>query len=645
MKGWWACAWCMALAGPLLVPQAVQGQVRTFVLGDRLNTWESGGHGEDPTFLVGRGRRARVDTSNVLEGEIEFDHRSGWVSSRFFDEEENIASMVLKGEGDIDVPNALSTNSSLLRAQLKGTVNGDHNVAFERKPTPFNPIVPAYGIWIILDFAGQVGIHRVRFYPRNTVVANPRKPFHDDYLRAYEVWVNDRLTNRVKGAPDKLVGRVMETEDPVAEVEIEPQYVRLVKLRSLSEMPFEIDEIEVYGTGYLGTATYLSDLIDLRDRSTVGPVRWVEEVVGEAPFSDVDVRVRSGLDDTPIVFRKKVNIGTMMKPETILVEVAPEEYWQLDEVDRSTLVEDDENWSPWKLATSGRLVTAPGPRRFIQFQVQFEGRLFDTRQVDRLEFDYLRPPIADTLRAEVYPRLAEAEKPATFHYAVLLRASGAVRGFDQLEVDSNAPVENIRNVRVDGTRVDFSVEFSDKSGFRLSFPLIIRDGAVLEFTYDIPIFRFGTTFSSRAYNSRFPQVPQQLEPGQVVRFGPTDADVLSGLAVKIPKPQIGHLVGEIVVDSRLFTPNGDGVNDRFGMFFNLLQLVEPAPVALEIFDLAGQRVHTVFEDERGIGPARYSWDGRLASGSLILPGNYIWVLRVKADAFEERHGGAMAVVY
>lgn len=172
---------------------------------------------------------------------------------------------------------------------------------------------------------------------------------------------------------------------------------------------------------------------------------------------------------------------------------------------------------------------------------------------------------------------------------MLLRANEEVHGYDALVVDSNAPVANIRNVRVDGQAVDFAVEYAHKEGFRLNFELVHTDRAVLEFTYDLPIFRFGTTFSSRAYNSRFPTVPQIVAPGQVVDFGPADQDELSGLPVEIPKPQIGKLVGEIAIDARVFTPNGDGVNDQFEMFFNLLQLVEPARVALDVFDLAGWR--------------------------------------------------------
>ena len=56
-------------------------------------------------------------------------------------------------------------------------------------------------------------------------------------------------------------------------------------------------------------------------------------------------------------------------------------------------------------------------------------------------------------------------------------------------------------------------------------------------------------------------------------------------------------------------------------------------------------MHTVFQEERGIGPVLRTWNGRLDDGSLVLPGTYVWTLRVQADAFEEGHSGIMAVAY
>ncbi|NKB67598.1 MAG: hypothetical protein GKR89_11085 [Candidatus Latescibacteria bacterium] len=634
-------ACCIGFAALLAGPAAAQ--VRTFILGDGAHPWRGGGDGVDPELLAGSRARVQVDTTNTPGDAIEFDHREGWISPRFFDGSANIAALVLEAGGSIKAPNLLSVSSALLKRQLEGAVNGDHDIAFERKPAPFNPEVATYGIWVVLDFGRLIGVQRVRFYPRNTAVANPDKPFHNDFLRGYEVWVNHRLTNTIEGAPDRLVERVLDNPDPVVDVPVEPQYVRLVKLRSLAENPFEIDEVEVYGTGYLGSGTYLSDLIDLGAPAVVGPVRWAEGLVGEAPFSELAVQVRSGLDDTPVLYQRFVIIEE--EDRTEIVEVSGTEYWALERHERLAPEEDVSNWSPWKSVHNGTLNPAPTPRRYIQFRLRFEGGLFATREVDRLQFDYLAPPLADTLRAEIFPRLSAAEEPATFHYAVLLKSAGPHRGYDQIEVDTQVPAERIRQVKINGEPVEFTVEFIGAEAFRIGLPLVAAAGSVLEFTFDLPIFRFGTTFSGRAYNSQFPAVPQRLQPGQVVRFGPTDVDELSGLAVAIPKKQIGKLVGQITLQSRIATPNGDGVNDRFELAFNLLQLLQPAPVYLDIYDLQGRRIRRNWVGDHGIGRVQGAWDGRSGDGRRAAPGTYIWVLRVRADAFEERHSGVLAIAY
>ena len=82
--------------------------------------------------------------------------------------------------------------------------------------------------------------------------------------------------------------------------------------------------------------------------------------------------------------------------------------------DRGGIRSDTEHWSPWFAVRMDELVRAPTPRRYIQFRFEFAAGLFEARQVDELRFDYLQPPLADSLHAEVFPRLAEAEKPATF---------------------------------------------------------------------------------------------------------------------------------------------------------------------------------------------------------------------------------------
>lgn len=623
-------SWLLVLSGNLCHAQVV----RTVVLGDGGNTWSSGGNGIDATILV----RGRVDTTNAPGDGIDFSHRPGWITPLYFDEEENVARRVLY-TGSISSPNARGFNQS----QLEGIVNGSHLTAFERKPDVFDPHVQVQGIRVILDFGTAVGVHRIRFYPRNTVSATPSMPFQDDFLRSYELFLN--ASRPSVSSPDILVVRDTENKQAIVDLNVPPQYVRVLTLKSLAGVPFEIDEIEVYGTGYLQRATYFSDLLDLDDRAAVGAIRWVEEAIGREHKSQLSARIRTGTDSTPILYREIVrgSPGSGLAPE--LREVTPSQYFVLDRGDRAPLVDDRDNWSPWFSVNNGQLSTAPGPRRYVQIRLDFSGGLFVTRTVDRVEFDVLQPPLADTLWAEIFPRVAEAEKPATFRYAVRLGRAGPIRGYNRLEVDTVVGAQNIREVKVGGVAVDFSVDFIQSDSFGLSFPLIDEDRAVLEFTFDLPIFRFGSTFSGRAFHSDFDSVPQLLKPGNAVVFGPDDADVTSGLSVEIPKAQIGQLVGEISVTTPTITPNGDGINDSFSLAFNLLQLTDSAPVQLDLFDLRGVRIHTLFSMTRSIGPLAHRWDGRLANGDLVDPGLYVWVLRVNADAFEERHSGTLAVVY
>ena len=610
--------------------------VRTFVLGDGSTTWQSGGFGVAPKIVSTGGS---LDTTNTPNNAIDFSRRPGWISPLFFDGEANIAGRVLEGNGRITSPDV----GRGFEEQLKGTVNGSPSIAFIRKPTAFEPEVNARGIRVVLDFFVAVGVQRVRFYPRNTVTPNAATPFHADFMRGYELWINPARLSLA--SPDILIERNTENEDPIVDIAVPPQYVRTLMLKSLVNVPFEIDEIEVYGTGFLQSGQYLTDLIDLGERATIGPIRWVENSIEDVEFSELDVRIRTGRDDTPLLYRRLLpNDG--FGPRGV-EEVSPVEYFRLGRVDRAPFGTDVDNWSPYFPIANGQLITAPSPRRYVQFQIDFSGGLFQTRELDRLEFDYITPPIADELVAEVFPRLASAEESATFRYAVRLRRDeeSDIRGFDRLEVDTNVGITDIREIKLNGVETGFDVEFIREDAFAIRFPRITENDALLELTFDLPIFRFGTTFSGRAYDTRAPSVPQALVAGHAIDFGPGDVDELSGLAVSIPKPQIGKLVGEIAIKSRVFTPNGDGVNDQFEVFFNILQLTRDAPVHFEIYDLAGRRLHTTFTAERGIGPVTETWDGKLADGGMLLPGTYVWVLRVKADAFNEVHSGTMAVAY
>ena len=608
---------------------------RTFVLGGSTRPWVDGGGGIDPTFVL-NAYTGEVLHANSPNGSIDYRYREGAILPLRFQESQNIAFRVLD-DGQITAP----TSGRGLEKQLEGTVNGDHEVAFERKPTLFEPRVTTQGIWIILDFGTPIGISRVRFYPRNTVVSTPGMPFHNDFLKGYELWINKDLDSFA--TPDKLIMREPKNEKEIVDIPIPVQYARYVKIKSLVDQPFEIDEVEVYGTGFLQQGMYYSDVIDLEDRAGIGRIEWIEEIEGASEFSSLSVRVRTGLDDTPLIFREY--IPGAGESDGSYIEVSKEVYTELEPAFRGGIVEDVESWSPWFATANSGLILAPNPRRYVQFQLQFDGELNSSRMIDELSFSYLQPPIAGKLVGEVYPRVMVAEEPASFRYAVRIeRKDGLIRGYDRIEVDTGIRISDVRQVKLNGEPFAFNLDYVSDDKFGLSFSKIYQDSDLLEFTFDIPIFRFGTTFSSRAYSGQADQVPQAVTPGNATHFDPSDIDELSGLSVAIPKQQIGKLVGNVTVDPRMITPNDDGINESLNFFFNILQLTRDTPISLELYDLSGRCIGVLIDESRGIGPVELTWDGTL-NGNKLIPGIYIWQLRVTADAFEEFHTGMVGVVY
>ena len=153
----------------------------------------------------------------------------------------------------------------------------------------------------------------------------------------------------------------------------------------------------------------------------------------------------------------------------------------------------------------------------MRFQLQFRGDLYAARRVDD-ELFHIQLPIAGRLVAEVFPRIAEAEEAASFAMRCAFEEGGAVRGFDRIAVDTGVAISAVREVKLNGEPFDFNVDFIRDDGFGISFAQVREEGALLELTFDLPIFRFGTTFSGRAYNSRAPEVPQAFTPGDAVQL-------------------------------------------------------------------------------------------------------------------------------
>jgi len=73
-------------------------------------------------------------------------------------------------------------------------------------------------------------------------------------------------------------------------------------------------------------------------------------------------------------------------------------------------------------------------------------------------------------------------------------------------------------------------------------------------------------------------------------------------------------------------------------------VLEPRPLCLRLFDLAGRLLHEQEEDAMA-GEQQVTWAGRDSGGQLVAPGIYILELQVIGDAREETVRRLISVVY
>ena len=60
-------------------------------------------------------------------------------------------------------------------------------------------------------------------------------------------------------------------------------------------------------------------------------------------------------------------------------------------------------------------------------------------------------------------------------------------------------------------------------------------------------------------------------------------------------------MSEVAAQPRIFTPNGDGINDQVLIEYTLLKLAGAGEVKVDIFNLAGRRVRRVYLGEDSSG--------------------------------------------
>ena len=266
--------------------------------------WASGG-GEIQATVI---RSATsVENTNAPGGVIEFDTENfdNWIFPQRADTTLNIAigaNSEARG-GYITSPNTIN-----IRPDLPNLIDGDGETALDLRSTAGGQSARVLGILIDLDLGARFGVDRFKFFPRNGDPAFPAPsyPYQNDFMRGFEIFINDGTPETQReGVPIReTVVLQNQNESSVVDIKIPPQYVRFVRLKSLTATGFDIAEFQVFGTGFVPEAVYISNIFDFGDLSLFGTFRWIEEKIGDSALSRVVIRTRTGNDPHPVEFNK-----------------------------------------------------------------------------------------------------------------------------------------------------------------------------------------------------------------------------------------------------------------------------------------------------------------------------------------------------
>ena len=648
-----------------------------------------------PIGTIDPEHRSLVDPDVVLVGNapgglIDFTHATfpGALVPRELREGENIAPGTLERGGTIRVPTIVRFSADFTRedldealAEILSDLAGGETQAFERKGGGIR------GTLIIGDLGARFGVNRIRFYPRNTVHPAPTAAFQNDFLRAFELFVNDGLNLTADGSPLWGAPLVEEAQNTSRVVDIEldpPRYIRSFRLRSASPIPFEIDEIEIYGTGFLPTATYFSDIFD-GGLSVWGHINWEERAVGDSARSRLLISTRSGDDDTPFSFSRR-RADKRDAPDLPSSIDDPNRPMRLDEYDRLPLVDargvewikgsikdDLENWSPWSppypldegTSPRGTPIISPSPRRYLQFRVTaLSDDINSARLLERISLTYLSPPLADEFVAEIFPNQVDVSTSTSFIYAVRVRMeSPDLLGFDTFSITTPIRVEQVEQVEILDAQGQVTAAHTFAQGdtaggsgiaidaiaedrFSVRFPRIEADDSLLKITFRSAVLAFSTEFRGQASLSSEPGSFQNAASGNSADLDEADQSTRSGTTVTSPSV-IGseRLVDALDLGPNPFTPNGDGINDQIDIVYNILALTKPGAVDVRLYDLSGRLVHTLQQAVLRNGRYALSWDGRKDSGQLVSPGVYLLGVAVEGDQHTDLQARPLAVAY
>jgi len=523
------------------------------------------------------------------------------------------------------------------------------------------------GTSLFYDLGTRYPVKRFSFFPRQTGADAEGRRYRDDFVRSYEILVQngERFTENNLPIYQTPPLRVVQfTTNSVAVVPFPPQFVRYIRLRVTSNVPFELAEFEVFGRGFSPRGGLVSKVVDLQDEANFNRLTWKahglrQDDAGSLNVVDdadarVEVLMRTGSTPHPQLHYEIVDQNTGER-----VQVTEAEYKGLEPHQQGGIEDDQSRWSLWSppWTEPDIRIDLPSPRRYLQFQIRMDSRaILDGVGMSSLSVSYATPPLARELLAEISLEdepvppggmpIAPAGEYSTFVYDLRADVRRTDVGFSALEISTPARPVFGRLERGSPSWDDLaptaedSVTTTDSSLVVYFQP--VRSLAYLRVVFSAQLFNQATSFDSQVRNTQVTEPPQKVLPGDAHPGVQTLES--SALRVLTSEKSARTLMSSLSIAPPVLTPNGDGVNDVAVVSYTLTQLLAPVPVAIAVCDLSGRCVRSMTES-RSSGSHIWEWDGRNNVGRLVPVGTYVVRVVLNADRKDAEGLGVVALVY
>lgn len=443
----------------------------------------------------------------------------------------------------------------------------------------FFELVPGQeGTQIMIDLQAIRIVNRVRtrVYPSNNTGFR---------VQGYSISVGlDSLSfKKVKQVPDNDLANTDDFFDPDT-----ARYLLFTIDKMDPVPPLEsttMGELEVYGTGYLSSGTFVSKVRDAVNRVNWARLQWTGVIPAGTRIS---MQARTG--DSPFV---------------------------------------NSFWSPWSdtVSTPNSLFTVFEPRRYMQYRVNLETFSIETPQLTEVIVAYDSLLVMQSATATVSPQVTPILKEALFQYEIRTQSGGQSLGVDSLIIHTDVPF-TVPNVTVDGFPVSHIIEYFPKR-VRIGFGSTISSSASIVAQIKFTPFLLETRFPAEIVSNGTPANPQRVDYSVA-----NNVESWTIITTGVPE----EIVVSATADPNPFTPNGDGRNDITYFSFFVSNLVSGRPLRIKIYDVTGRLVRSLVDMKTTaaafVEQNAIPWDGRDDRGKILPPGLYLYQIYIETDGLD-----------